>query len=122
MLTQEETVEIRVLARQGKSIRQIARELRVSRNTVRRYLREEEAPRYGPRAARPTKLKAFKGYLEGRIEAAKPEWIPATVLFEEARGLGYSGGISQLRRFVASLKRPAVEEPLVRFETDPGLC
>jgi len=44
MLTQEETMEIRVLARQGRSIRQIARELRVSRNTVRRYLREEEAP------------------------------------------------------------------------------
>jgi len=77
MLTQEDAVEIKVLARQGKSIRQIARELRVSRNTVRRYLREEEAPRYGPRAARPTKLEAFKGYLRGRVEAAQPEWIPA---------------------------------------------
>src|SRR5271155_5700492 len=39
MLVTEEVVEIRVLRRQGKSIREIARILDVSRNTVRRYLR-----------------------------------------------------------------------------------
>ena len=39
MLIAEEAVEIRVLRRQGKSIREIARMLDVSRNTVRRYLR-----------------------------------------------------------------------------------
>lgn len=39
MLTQENVVEIHVLHRQGKSIREIARELDVSRNTVERYLR-----------------------------------------------------------------------------------
>src|ERR1700730_9492145 len=39
MLVAEEAVEIRVLSRQGKSIRDIARMLKVSRNTVRRYLR-----------------------------------------------------------------------------------
>ena len=37
MLVAEEAVEIRVLSRQGKSIRDIARLLKVSRNTVRRY-------------------------------------------------------------------------------------
>jgi transposase len=36
MLVVEEAVEIRVLRRQGKSIREIARMLDVSRNTVRR--------------------------------------------------------------------------------------
>jgi transposase len=36
----ETLAEIKVLARQGKSIKAIARELGVSRNTVRRYLRE----------------------------------------------------------------------------------
>ena len=63
MLTQENAVEIRILARQGKSIRAIARELGTSRNTVRRYLRDREVPRYGPRAVRPTKLDPFKRYL-----------------------------------------------------------
>ena len=57
MLVMEEAVEIRVLSRQGKSIRAIARTLRVSRNTVRRYLRGDEVPRYR-REARPTKLVA----------------------------------------------------------------
>ena len=41
MLVAEEAVEIRVLRRQGKSIREIARMLEVSRNTVQRYLRGE---------------------------------------------------------------------------------
>ena len=36
MLVAEEAVEIRVLRRQGKSIREIARMLEMSRNTVRR--------------------------------------------------------------------------------------
>ncbi len=40
MLTQETLVEIHVLHRQGKSIRSIARALNVSRNTVRKYLRD----------------------------------------------------------------------------------
>jgi DNA-binding NarL/FixJ family response regulator len=39
MLVAEEAVEIRVLSRQGRSIRDIARMLKVSRNTVRRYIR-----------------------------------------------------------------------------------
>ena len=39
MLTQETLVEIHVLKKQGKGVRAIARELGVSRNTVRSYLR-----------------------------------------------------------------------------------
>ena len=41
MLLAEEAVETRVLKQQGKSIREIARMLDVSRNMVRRYLRGE---------------------------------------------------------------------------------
>jgi len=39
MLTLEQAVEIRVMARRGEGVRRIARELGCSRNTVRRYLR-----------------------------------------------------------------------------------
>src|SRR5215467_13698712 len=46
ILVAEEAVEIRVLRRQGKSIREIARVLNLSRNTVRRYLRSGGLPRY----------------------------------------------------------------------------
>ncbi|MBC5768734.1 IS21 family transposase [Ramlibacter sp. GTP1] len=119
MLTQEQAVEIRVMARRGEGIREIARQLGCSRNTVRRYLREETARRYGPRAARATKLDAFKPYLLERIEQARPKWIPATVLVREIGERGYDGGISQLKAWLAPLKQREAE-PVVRFETEPG--
>ena len=46
----------------GKSIREIARTLRVSRNTVRRYLGAEGLPRY-EREARPSKLDPYNPIL-----------------------------------------------------------
>ena len=119
MLTQEQAVEIQVLRRQGRSVRQIAREMGLSRNTVRRYLREPNKAGYGPRAARPCKLDPHKSYLQQRIEQARPDWIPATVLMREIEAAGYRGGISQLKAFVRTFKviRP---DPVVRFETAPG--
>ena len=119
MLVVEEAVEIRVLRRQGKSIREIARMLEVSRNTVRRYLRREGLPCY-VREARAGKLDRYKHYLVERVKAAAPEWIPATVLLRELRALGYQGGISILKDYLATLRPVAKPEPLIRFETEPG--
>jgi transposase len=119
MLTQEQAVEVRVLARRGVKLKQIARELGISKNTVKRYLRDPQAGRYKPRAARPRKLDAYLGYLQERIEAARPRWIPATVLLREIRGRGYAGGISQLKAYLAPFKAAKVD-PVVRFETAPG--
>jgi predicted transcriptional regulator len=39
MLTQKQAVEVRVLASRGAKVKQIARELGISKNTVKRYLR-----------------------------------------------------------------------------------
>ena len=83
-------MEIQVLHRQGYSIRRIARELNISRNTVRHYLRTKAStPIYSKRDPSPTKLHPFKTYLFDRIEAAKPHWIPATVLLRAIKALGY---------------------------------
>jgi transposase len=112
-------VEIRVLARRGSGIREIARQLGCSRNTVRRYLRCERVGRYGPRARRPTKLDEYRDYLTERVAQARPRWIPATVLLREIRELGYGGGLSQLKAWLAPLKK-AAPEVVVRFETAPG--
>jgi len=51
-----------VLARQGMGIREIARQMGVSRNTVRRVLRDPGPRRYGPRRKKTTKLDEFKSY------------------------------------------------------------
>ena len=120
MLGLEGYVEIKVLQEQGMSIKAISRELGVSRNTVRRYLRSKCVPQARPRSAKPTKLDGYRGYLRARIAAARPDWIPATVLFEEVKGMGYCGSVRTLRSFVATLKPVPRADPLVRFETEPG--
>ncbi|MGB5518835.1 MAG: helix-turn-helix domain-containing protein, partial [Gammaproteobacteria bacterium] len=56
MLKEEGVMEIRILHRQGHSIRSIARELGISRNTVRTYLRNDSPPMYSKRLARSLKL------------------------------------------------------------------
>src|SRR5690606_31831055 len=104
MLTLEQAVEVQVLKRQRRSIRQIAKEMELSRNTVRRYLREQRAVKYGPRDARPCKLDPHKAHLKLRIEQAQPDWIPATVLLREIQAAGYSGGVSQLKNYLAPFK------------------
>jgi transposase len=119
MLVAEETVEIRVLRRQGKSIRAIARMLNVSRNTVRRCLRSQGQPRY-ERPARAGKLEPYRQYIAERIKAAAPQWIPATVVLRELRALGYGGGISILKQHLATLRPAGKPDPVIRFETEPG--
>jgi len=120
MLTQETLVEIHVLHSHGESIRAIAQKLGVSRNTVRLYLRDLSAvPTYPDRTQRATKLDPYKDYLLARIDAAKPYWIPATVLLREIQDRGYAGGISRLKYYIADFKT-IESDPVVRFETPPG--
>ncbi len=114
-------MEIRVMARQGKGIREIAREMSLSRNTVRKYVRDVGPPRYKARERRRTKLDPYKSYLTERVRQARPVWLPATVLLREIQAQGYGGGISQLKAYLAPLK-PVKHDggPVVRFETAPG--
>jgi len=102
------------MARRGEGLRAIARQVGCSRNSVRRYLRDEEARRYAARDPRPCKLDEFKGYLGGRIEEARPRRIPATVLLREIRDQGYGGGITQLRDWLLAMKQPPADT-VVRF-------
>ena len=113
-------MQIKILHKQGKSLRAIACELGCSVNTVRKYLQSEQPPGYRPRTTRPSKLAPFEDYLRERIAAAAPDWIPATVLWRELCEQGFDGAERTVRQFVATLKPQPAPDPLVRFETAPG--
>ena len=119
MLDQERCMEIRILSKQGKSIKEICRLTGHSRNTVRRYLRSPEMPAY-QRPSRGSILDPYKAYIGEWVEANRPHRMPSTVLFREIQSLGYTGGERTVRNHVSSLYPLSVPEPVVRFETDPG--
>lgn len=120
MIGKEESMEIRILSKQGKSIREIKRITGHSRNTIRKFLRSAAEPGYKEREKRPGKLDPFKKFLEERMKAALPHRLPATVLTREIRNLGYAGSERLVRLFLAKLHPAKDPEPVVRFETEPG--
>lgn len=117
MIKLEEWVNIISLHRQGLSIKAIARRLGISRNTVRAALRREGPPAY-QRTATSSKLDPYKDYLVARLTEF-PE-LSAVALFEEIVALGYPGGLSIVKDFTRPY-RVRRKEPVVRFETAPGL-
>ncbi len=73
MVTFETVMEIKILHKQGMSSRAIARELGISRNTVKRYLQaKSEPPKYTPRPAVASLLDEYRDYIRQRIADAHP--------------------------------------------------
>jgi len=128
MLTVETVLKVRLAGkRDGASVRAIAKKYRLSRNTVRKYLRSEEVePRYGPRRERKPKLGPFVGDLEQLLEEeAKrptPERRNALRLFEELQRRGYEGGYDSVRRQVKAWKaeRRPVTHVFIPLSFEPG--
>ncbi len=88
----------------GKTIREIARDLKVSRNTVRKVLRSGETSFEYERSVQPRpKLGRWATDLDDLLagNATKParEQLTLIRLFEELRGRGYEGGYDAVRRY-----------------------
>ena len=99
-------MDIHVLHRQRMGIRAIAKQMQVSRNTVRRYLRDQaQTPRYAARAKKPSLLEPFTPYLKKLIAAAHPHWIPAVVLYREIQAQGYQDKDGMIRNYVRAFKQ-----------------
>ena len=113
-------MEMRILKRQGVSVREIARRTGHSRNTVERHLKREGDAVYTARPAVPGKLDAHKAFVSERMIAAHPGRLPGTVLLVELQARGYTGGITILREHLATLWPVLPVDPVVRFETKPG--
>ena len=92
---------------QGKSIKEIARELRLSRNTVRKVLRSEETSFSYERHVQPRpKLGRWKEELDrllaANAEAPARERLTVICIFEELREFGYEGGYDAVRRYAGA--------------------
>ena len=116
LLRLEEWVDIVSMHKAGVPISAIARELGISRNTVKATLRRDGPPGYHRRSTT-SKLDPYKGYLLERLREF-PE-LSAKRLFEEVRARGYDGQISILKDFTREHRVPR-KRTVVRFETPPG--
>src|SRR5258708_836422 len=88
----------------GKTIKEIARDLKVSRNTVRKVLRSGETSFEYERVVQPRpKLGRWAAELDGLLagNAAKSarEQLTLIRIFEELRGRGYDGGFDPGPRY-----------------------
>jgi transposase len=105
---------------QRKSIKQIARNLGISRNTVRKILRSGETSFAYERDVQPQpKLGRWKADLDRMLveNAAKSlrERLTLIRLFEDLHGLGYAGGYDAVRRYARSWQREHASQTAPAF-------
>jgi transposase len=112
----------------GKAIKEIARDLRLSRNTVRKVLRSDATRFEYERAVQPQpKLGPWREALDqlllGNENKAARERLTLIRIFETLRGLGYDGGYDAVRRYAKSWRRDrggATAQAYVPLSFAPG--
>lgn len=113
--------------REGKGIKQIARDLRLSRNTVRKVLRGELTEINYERRVQPRPmLGAYIASLDRRLEEDRKEpkrrQRSAKRLYEEIKSEGYAGSYDNVQRYVRTWRRQqqAMTAAFVPLTFDPG--
>lgn len=114
-------ITIKNLHDKGVPIRQIARELKISRNTVKRLIKFDEEPKYKKRCY----TSVINQYLDQiQVWYLNPEYnFIGTRIYRELKKLGYTGSISPVYRYLDTLKEEKRNIPLKaakRIETPLG--
>ncbi len=96
--------------RKGETIKGIVRSTGLSRNTIRKYLRNNKThPKYQRTVIHAPKLGDFKEILHGWLldesKLPKKERSDATQLFEKLQGCGYLGAYDQVQRYAKAFKQ-----------------
>lgn len=129
MLVVETVAKIRrVHFVEGKPIKQICRELRVSRNTVRKVIRSGATQFSYDRATQPRpKIDPWRSELEAmlaeNVRRPKRERLTLVRIYEELRNSGYGGGYDAVRRYAANWSKAAQvasASSYVPLSFDPG--
>src|SRR5262249_26679879 len=101
--------EIRALHDQGHGIRVIARQLEVSRQTVRRSVRADQFPEQGARPVRPSKLDRHIPHLRQQLAAGNDN---ARALWRDLRDHhGYTGSRTVVSSWVAQHRHLCPADP-----------
>lgn len=111
---------------QGLSKAELAERLGISRSTIYHWIRtgqldrdlDDERVRYAPRPPVTCKIDPYRGVIQSRLDEFPK--LSAVRLYEEIRQSGYTGGYTQVKEFVRSVRAQPHVEPIQRFETPPG--
>jgi len=112
---------------EGRSIRSVSRDTGISRNTLRKYLQEDEAPTYRSKKPRPKRcLKDYESLLqqwyEHDLKRPKRERRTAKRLYEQLVLEGYKGSYSPICRFIKGLKQTSdsTSQAYIPLQFDAG--
>ena len=109
--------QVKALRAKGVSIKKIARKLKLSKNTVRKYLRSPDPPQFKARQYE----KMLNEYEDKVNEMLEKRYI-GTRICSELIGVGYKGSLSTVHRYIREAKRgeEISKRITTRFETVPG--
>jgi transposase len=93
----EQFERVHELRRQGTPIRQIARDLSISRKAVRRYLRREQCPDWRPGRSRRSGMDAHREWIDARVAEGR---INASELHRELAKKGVRLSYAAVRRYL----------------------
>ncbi|MBS5823324.1 MAG: IS21 family transposase, partial [Clostridium argentinense] len=97
-----EWITVKTMHRKGVPIRQIARELKMSRNTVKRLIKHEEEPKYKKRSY-DSIIDNYKDQIHEWYLSPDYNFI-GTRIHRELKRIGYKGSISPVYRYLNTLK------------------
>jgi len=109
--------QVKALKLQGISIKKIARKLKLSKNTVKKYLRSPEPPQFKAREYE----KLLDPYAE-QVNIMLGKKYIGTRIYNELLRLGYTGSLSVVHRYIADIKETEEikAKATTRVETAPG--
>ena len=109
--------QVKLLKAKGTSIREIARLLKLSKNTVKKYLKSSHPPQFKAKQ-RKKLLDPFQSEMEEMLSKG----FIGTRIYNELVKQGYSGSLPTVHRQVAAMKKQEkiAAQATTRVETAPG--
>jgi transposase len=109
--------QVKAMQAQGLHVKQIARRLKISKNTVKKYLRSSDPPEFQSREY----TKISDPYMDEIKRMIKDKFI-GTRIHEELTALGFTGSLSTVERVVHTIRKEKERSDKIttRVETPPG--